>query len=400
MTKRLVGIDKLIPVISGLLLLELLALHSSIAAMEFVSWISFACIVAYKLTKRSKFTFPLVVPLLSLVAIVGISLLINPPLRPFLIQFGFMRWVILLWSFTWGFEIVWNSNFEKRFIKVWVGALLITSAYAAFESLTGIDFIHPSMPLEHANGLYRAKGFFSLTLTFAYMIGISFLSIIGPSKKLGSKWFYTTLILGGVGVASSLSRGPVLAALIGGFFWIVMKARAKIIYFVPVAILILFGLSRVLSRLNDLFHLRVDRSSEERLHLWRAYWEMFRDKPFTGIGIFQGDKLLPEYYARLGITEDFYSHAHNVPLQWLAGSGILALLIYLGISCYFLRASWRLTKWTQWGWSILVAQIFWHLGSLTETNFFDAEVNHFIVFTWALTLALTGIYASQKTKRS
>ena len=61
-----------------------------------------------------------------------------------------------------------------------------------------------------------------------------------------------------------------------------------------------------------------------RVDLWRAYLQMFREHPWFGIGLLQGDKLLPEYYAKLGIVQPFVSHAHNVYLQWGAGAGVFA----------------------------------------------------------------------------
>jgi O-antigen ligase len=111
---------------------------------------------------------------------------------------------------------------------------------------------------------------------------------------------------------------------------------------------------------------------------------MWVDHPFSGVGLFQGDKLLPEYYEKLGIHHTFYSHAHNVPLQWAAGAGSFAILLYLFIVGTFLRWTWDLRKSTVWGWSLLMSQIYFHIGSLTEANFFDGEVNHVLVVVWAL----------------
>jgi O-antigen ligase len=142
-------------------------------------------------------------------------------------------------------------------------------------------------------------------------------------------------------------------------------------------------------KVMNLLEFHIDHSSAMRLHLWRAYFQMFADHPWFGVGLFQGDKLLPEYYQRLGIVEPFTSHAHNVPLQWLAGAGVFALLVYLYVAFYFLRLSWRLRSLSVWGLSLFCAQLYWHIGSLTEANFFDGEVNHFIVFTWALVLYLS-----------
>lgn len=376
--------------LTGLLFLHVIAMHASIAAMEILSWLIFVTVVAVKLVKRQRFHFPLWIPLLGLTATVAISLVANPSLRPFLLQFGFMRWIFLLWGFLWTFELIWESKFERRLLQVWIGAVVVSGFYAAFQCLTGLDPVHPRSSLIELNGAYRATGFFSLTLTYAYVVGTSYLALFLSSARAGSRrWQWTLWLMGLVAVAATVSRGAWLGLIAAGLAYLCLYARKWLPYFVAGTCSLLIAMSFVSKELNETLHGRLEHSSSERVNLWKAYLQMFFDHPFTGVGIFQGDKLLPEYYQRLGIEETFMSHAHNVPIQWVAGAGIFSLIFYGWISIYFLVAAWRLAKTSPWGGSLLMAQVYWHAGSLTEANFFDGEVTHMIVFTWAILLYLT-----------
>ncbi|MBX3021225.1 MAG: O-antigen ligase family protein [Bdellovibrionales bacterium] len=365
------------------------------AGMEVVAWLTFLAIVAFKLTRKSRFDFPMALPLVALVTICAISLVFNPPLKSFWYQFGFMRWIFLLWAFYWVFKEVWDPKFEKRFENVWTGVFFLAALYATLQCFTGLDPIHRHQVIYPQDEyLYKATGFFSISLTYAYSIGISYFLIVLPRLKESTRYLgVATLLVGVLGLLASMSKGAWLAAIVTGLFYLAcMRPR-----WVPAFVAGLAGLGAALAALSPAFRfkltnialLRMDHSAGVRVDIWRGYWEMFKDHPWLGIGIFQGDKLLPEYYDKLGITQEFVSHAHNIPLQWAAGAGIFALLIYVYISWVFLKKAWDIRDTSKWGWPLLLSQIYWHLGSLTEANFIDGEVNHMIVFTWALLLCLS-----------
>ena len=83
-------------------------------------------------------------------------------------------------------------------------------------------------------------------------------------------------------------------------------AKRKLIhYYVAAAAAVTAGLAVISPKIMDNLRGHLENSANERVHLWRAYARMFTDHPLTGVGLFQGDKLLPETYARLGITEPF-----------------------------------------------------------------------------------------------
>jgi O-antigen ligase len=140
-------------------------------------------------------------------------------------------------------------------------------------------------------------------------------------------------------------------------------------------------------RLFQLVNYSIDHSNNTRVHLWQGHWAIFQDNPVFGVGLLEGDKFLPEYFARLDIQEEFYSHAHSNYLQWLSGTGLIGLILYLYIAWFFAKGAWDLRRRDSWGWGLLLAQLYFHLGGISEASFFDGEVNHFIVFVWAMTWA-------------
>lgn len=392
-------------VIAVILLLYVVALHCSIAAMETLGWLTFALVVGWMAATRARFHFPMARPLLALLVVTAVSVAFNPPLRPFLFQVGTLRWIFLLWAFTWALAAVWNEGFESRLIKVWTGAFLITVAYATFQFFTGLDPVHPGggAVFAQGGGLYKAAAFFDMSLTYASTIGISFFALLVP--VLGRKSYFlkvVTVIAGTLGVVVSMSKGAWMAALATGTFYVGSVRRRHLLRFAGAAA-VLAGLLAWLSepfreKIDLIVGLRLDHSAGVRVDLWRAYWAMFCDHPWLGVGILQGDKMLPDYYLRLGIAQDFTSHAHNVLLQWLAGGGVLSFGLYLWISVAFLRTAWVLRLSSPWGWSLFLSQIYFHLVGLVEANFFDGEVNHFLVFIWALTAVVgsRGISARPK----
>lgn len=331
--------------------------------------------------------------MVGMVFAVGMGLLLNPAYRPFLLQFGFMRWVIVLWGLTFALQEVWDARFERTLITVWMVVVAVTGAYATFQCLTGKDFIRVEAVEYQSGGIFKAVGWFSASLTFAYNFGVSLFAQSRPGIERRSRvWGYVVGVLGGLGIIASISRGASLAAMVTVLIYLAFNWRIMV---VPAAA-IFYAISKGLTiysagfggKIEGMEQMHVDHSAGVRLDLWQGYYHMFLDHPFFGVGLGQGDKFLPEYFARLGIDQEFTSHAHNNFLQFLGGTGLFGLATYCAVIFIFMRKAWRLRQVSPWGWSLLMAQIYMQLGGLTEANFIDGEVNHMLVFTWAIVLVL------------
>ncbi len=384
-----------------LLFLYVLALHTSIAGMELFGWLlgvfGVVLVVTAKVDAKGfvKTYFSLLLMLLLLLLWVAVSLLSSELLRPFLEQWGFQRWTLLLPLLTLVFVHLWSADFEKRLLQVWAVVALVTAGYAILQFLTGVDFVRPGQGAVNAQdgGIFKAVGFFSMSLSFSYVIGQSAFPMVRSLwARYGAKIGLGAALVMAAGIVSGMSRGAWFAGLLALGFFVACVKRRWIVPMVVITALGLFAASRMNSaighKISGLAQGKVDHSSAVRFDLWRSYTRMYLNHPVVGVGIFEGDKVLPVYYKRLKIQQTFKSHAHNNLLQWLAGTGTPGFLLFLGISFSFLFMAWELRQVTPWGWGLLLSHIYWHLGGLTECNFFDGEVNHFIIFGWALTWAL------------
>lgn len=381
-----------------LMLLYLLVLHTSMAGMELFAWIITICAFGYQIGWRKNFEIfkhnrALNLWILAMGLAVAAGLLANPLYRPFSVQFGFMRWAIVLYGLVFALQEIWSEQFERRLLIVWAVLVAITGSYAWFQCVTGIDLIRNEVIQAQQGGIFRATGWFSASLTFAYSFGISLFAMSLPTYQCFGRRVAVIFVIGALGVISPVARGAWLA---GSGTVLVYLLFTKKWWTAPLTAAGFYGVSKFLTtfssgfggKIEGMATMQVDHSSSVRLDLWKAYWNMFVDHPWFGVGLEQGDKFLPDYFAKLGIHQEFYSHAHNNLLQFLGGAGIFGLITYCGLNAVIFFKAWRLRKVTPWGWSILLAQVYLQLGGLTEVNFHDGEVTHMFVFTWAILLVL------------
>lgn len=393
-------------VIGSILILYIVALHSSMAGLEVFG----ACAVVLAIV--SSFKYKKVPPLdlftglvLGLAALAFLASTVAAAGPRDWNDFGFMRWVFL--ALAWRVLLpgqLGNLQAWPLVVRVWLGSLIVVSLFAIWQAFTGLDPLHNPVPL---GSMWYASGLFSISITFASIAGMSSSmawgwALAGP--KDDRKWALTAAGLGTAATLLTFSRtmavGIFVIILLGvmlthprrGLWALLGLAAAG-----TVAVTQVEGIHR---RLMTLTHLSTDGSTGLRFVLWKSYGAIFQDHPWLGVGLFRSRYLLPEYYARFGFTETFYSHAHSNWIQWLAGAGIFAFLLYLTLSIYMIRLSVRLFRagenqiFRALGLSTLLAQLLFHMEGTIECNFFDGEVNHFIVFVWAVVLAASVFKAS------
>jgi O-antigen ligase len=371
-----------------LLLLYAAALLTSIAAMELFAWVLFLVVAVTLIVKREKpkrLGPDLWLVGFALIAALGIFIS-GMPAKEMSMELALHRSNIL----------------EKpdRLVWLWGGLIAAASAYAFFQFVTGIDFIRPNhaIPAAGVHG-FRARGFFSQSLTLAYVLGISMSMILPHIRRVKEKHILgILLVFGALGLFASLSRAPwfciAIVAFIFGYQEFGKRALWGLIPAVGAFLGLFFFEQEFHKRIMDLFDFSTSASNGMRLDLWRGYWQVFLDHPVVGAGLFWGDEHLPSVFERLGINQPFVSHAHNNYIQALAGTGILGFICFVGFQFYFFKTARSLyhqlagTSMGRLAQGVFLAQIFWQLGGLTECNFFDGEVNHSIVFGWAILIAI------------
>ncbi len=327
---------------------------------------------------------------------------------------GYARWIVLLYVYVY-FLRRYFSNDWSRGLRYVFPMLIFVSVYAIFQMFTGMDLVRgPGKSMDTFGELYRAAGFFSMSLTFAYCVGMAFFVslayLLVCGRKISDRLFGLSLVAASAGmiaIVASGTRGAWLALVAGLFLLPLLLGRRWILpgyitVFATLA-LILFAVPDFRTRMSSITNLSKGHSNYSRIQIWQGHWEIFKDHPIIGSGLAQNNKIVKYYYEKLGIENGQLGHAHNNYLQMLAGTGFLGFLTWFLFCFYFLRLSFRLWRtlpqdelwFRSLALGIFLAQIYHHVGGMTEANFTDGEVAHQLVLLWAV---LIGIETRVKDK--
>ncbi|WP_022851605.1 O-antigen ligase family protein [Limisalsivibrio acetivorans] len=239
-------------------------------------------------------------------------------------------------------------------------------------------------------GEFRAEGFYSHPLTFAnvltILITMNAVLILrkGWNDKKELAYLMVTVLLMFAAVLASGSRMPILtlAAIfpviaVATLRWkglalsiIVLAAGVVAIYFSPsMKQRFIWSLSQDLSDGMTSFG--------NRLELWKASWEMFKDRPLFGVGYKNFSKVVRDY-----LTQDVYSvaHAHNAYIQHIVLHGIVgfaSLLAFLGL---IIKRVFGVVNRSPYHFASLFILAAFLICGLTENTLSDSEVAMFCMF--------------------
>ncbi len=196
---------------------------------------------------------------------------------------------------------------------------------------------------------------------------------------------------------TTLVRGVWLGVVVGIIFMSFFFGRRKAMYVLS-ALSVLIGISAAVPILRGRLMAAADNFSydDSRVKIWRANFAMFEEHPFIGVGQNQNEVIIGDYYKKLGIENGQIGHAHDTYIQFLSGTGGLGLLCYLSFILYFLAISvrllWLIPERFEWHRALILgaigAQVFLHVGGLTEPSFKHAEVKHMFLFILAIVATL------------
>ncbi|MEM7645820.1 MAG: O-antigen ligase family protein [Pseudomonadota bacterium] len=419
----------LLGLLMAILCLYGIALVCSMAAMEILSWATFATLLyAFYIKKIDVETnYKHFLPALALFGWCALGALGKgfPPNR-LEYAFGDFRWIVLLFSFTVAIEhLLKNKTLShQRMIKIWqwtiLCLLLFITLYSIVQYFYGIDIVRStrmSTAIEENGRVvrWRPRGLFSMPLTFAYSLAMTLMCLFPSLAKLSSSERNPISILslfvgllGIIAILLSFTRGAWIAFGVGLGLILILRGSARTIIgaFSLAVVTVVVSISsspflryRILS-IFDSNHL----SNLERTYIWTAYFQMFRDNPLFGVGYNIDGFQLAGYLEKMAVTIEYPGHAHNNYLQFLSTTGVGGFLLYLALIFYFLVLNFRLIKklprnslFGRISVSLLAAQVVFHIGGMTECTFFDAELRHFLIFTWAWVLALTGYFKNGET---
>ena len=405
------------------LALYFVATWCSMAGMEIFGWLTFAITLTYVTRTEAEIKPRDIAPnipwkaCLALLAITALGVAINAQNPEVLEDIGAQRWIFLLATSSLAIATCPPGRKGYRFFLIFI---TITSCYAIFQSITGIDLTRPGshravQPLDGMHAPWRSAGWFGSPLQYGYIAGMHLclpLAYVLLTHKKRDAFFWGSLIavtLGGVSILTTFTRGAWIAMACAWFVMALLAAPRIAAALAATGVAVVIAASSFSETFRARFASLADpnySSNSERWFLWKANWEMFKDYPLLGIGYSENENRAKEYVARLGKPDAFTGHAHNNYLQFLSGTGLLGFATYMFIISFMLWLTWRLWKTLPreavWPRAIalgaLGAQIHLHIGGFTECNFKAGATNHNFMMVWALVIAMTVLAQKNKLK--
>jgi O-antigen ligase len=132
-----------------------------------------------------------------------------------------------------------------------------------------------------------------------------------------------------------------------------------------------------------------------RLTQWQFCWDLITKRPIFGWGL---RNFTPLYEAKMNL---WLGHPHNLFLMFGAETGIISLLLFLGIIAIImfpvvkLCSTWSSQKSDLIVFSYLVAFIAYIFFNLTDVTVFDLRVN---TIAWILLAAMSGVTNAKLSK--
>ncbi len=292
------------------------------------------------------------------------------------------------------YAIAWRRlTFSERnqVIQTWILTFGLFSLFGLFQFFTG--WIRPS-PIPGFPGYYHT------------------VLLLGHHLSVANIWifpFFATLHLFSVmevkpHVKNTLSR-PVLALfLIAGFFTLVLTFSRTLWIALPIGLSawiwirfpkkmalawigseILFGLCCLQLPMIQ-FRLHHAIGISDRIQLWQANLEFFKNRLFFGIGL--GKNLITssayfQSHAQNGQGVFFVGHAHNVYLEILSGIGIFGFIAWLIWVCNVLNMARDALKRDRLNFiatGMICAWIVFLINGVTQVNFWEGKVLHQIMW--------------------
>lgn len=313
-----------------------------------------------------------------------------------------VRWIFLLYGFSYLLKKYFTLNISKYFKFVFISAALV-GIYGIVQMFTRIDLWRvDNSHMSQIGSYYRATGFYTVPLTYAYCIGMvgifAFAALLLQTKE--KKNFLlpviTTVATIGAIIASS-TRGAWIAYFVAVMIitYLMDRKKAAIVFLVSILVAgpMMFE-PTIQKRAMSIFDMKTQASNTERINLWIANFEMFKDHPLLGVGLEKSRSRLGEYYQKLEIKNGYDGHAHNDFMNTLSGVGLPGIIAWVWFCAYFVFLSYKVFRNSKHckialiGLGALGSQIYFFVGGLTQCNFSDNEVNHILIFVWAMLVAI------------
>ena len=171
-----------------------------------------------------------------------------------------------------------------------------------------------------------------------------------------------------VATLATQTRGTVLAMVIALFlmFFNFKNKKLMLIFFFFLSVTIfLMPIKSILT--PDKLSIKIkSEATENRVNIWRAFGEMIKDSPLTGIGYgmqtYFDENLLNKYYERVRVpSKSRVSAPHNLFIDVAVRTGLVGLAFFCYILASFIRMGWKLIRYgenhfiREWGLCLMAA---------------------------------------------
>jgi len=284
--------------------------------------------------------------------------------------------------FFWAVNCIESEEQRERLILLLIASAslsTLTGFYSAWK--TGITI------------LARVEGTMSVYMTYAGLLMLALLVVLGKLLFEKSKWRYW--LWGGVALMTACllltyTRQAWLGVM-AGLVFLIWNRKKVLLWFLPVFMALLFVVSpdHVKNRMRSLVDLQ-DGNLAARIALWKGGWLVFKDHPVIGCGFKCIDAVNHKYPDPTGYIKKLRG-LHNNFVQLAVDTGILGLGSWISVwVLYFLTLYRRrlLMEGNPRLYGCMMgssAAVFGFLiAGVFETNFYDAEVSMALYFIMAL----------------
>lgn len=375
--------------------------------MEIGSALLLLLVLFSTLRKNLSLEIPLAKPVLVFVAIAVVGILLGEStVREKIYDLGRMRFFLLYFIL---FAVLISEGPKYKWLSVLRVTTFVIGIYGFVQHFIAIDLIRPEGKKVLLYALQDEKigplvvGTFNHHLTFSnsylffacLFLSLGFSDPKGRWKDLGLGLFLSLLVFWTQSRVAWVAL-PICMLLLSFFHFGKRAFAISVVGVVALVAGLYLSNPAFQDRLAKTFQVTDHRSFEPRLNLWKAQIKMWQEKPLLGVGWNNNERHSKEYVDRLAPThtDAFYGHAHSMPLQILATTGVLGLVVFLWIWFGVFTKSLALVKSQDrmiraLGIGALASFVGFWIQGLTQWNFGDAEVIHTVVFFWAL----VGVYS-------
>ncbi len=229
--------------------------------------------------------------------------------------------------------------------------LLLTALGVTFVAIWGFEqhFLGNPRLEEVAGGNYNESNSIGVLFAqFAPLILAYFFIVI---KKWHKGLVLSLFLILCADVVFTQSRAALLGLTIGlSWFFLYVPSKVKIIFLIIALLATPLAIKSIESTKGYSERIEQTQSGEDRgadrLVIWKAGIEIFKDHPWVGVGQQNFQYLTKSYADRLGLTYGFHrlADAHNTLLLAAAETGVFGILALLGAICFYFLDIHKLKK--------------------------------------------------------